>query len=50
VGIASLRAMELMDMGITYVAVALSILPVLLMYIFLNSKITAGITAGGVKG
>jgi multiple sugar transport system permease protein len=50
VGIASLRAMELMDMGVTYVAVALSILPVLLMYIFLNSKITAGITAGSVKG
>ena len=50
VGIAVLRAMDLSDQGITYTAVALSILPVLIMYLFLNSKITAGIASGGVKG
>jgi multiple sugar transport system permease protein len=50
VGIATLRAMDLSDQGVTYVAVALSIAPILIMYLFLNSKITAGITSGGVKG
>ena len=50
VGIAVLRAMDGNDQGITYAAVALSIVPVLIMYLFLNSKITAGIASGGVKG
>lgn len=50
VGIAALKGVEGQDQGVTYAALALSIMPIIIVYLFLNSRITGGITAGGVKG
>ena len=39
----------LKDWGATYAAIALSILPTLVIYFSLNKKMTAGLTLGAVK-
>ena len=38
------------DFGATYCGIALSIVPILLVYIFMSRQITEGIAAGAVKG
>jgi len=48
--VAILRGVEGSDQGAVYLGVALSVIPILVIYLMLNSKITAGITSGGVKG
>ena len=37
-------------MGAIYAGVAVSVLPILIEYLFLNPRITGGLTAGGIKG
>lgn len=39
-----------LDMGTTYVAIAFSIFPVIVVYLLLSKLIVEGVTAGGVKG
>ena len=48
--VAIVRQAELKDQGVIYAAVTFTVLPTLLVYLFLNQKITSGVTAGGVKG
>lgn len=48
--IAIIKAADYQDQGAIYAGVAMSVLPILIVYLFFNSKITSGITAGGVKG
>ncbi|MCL2250017.1 MAG: carbohydrate ABC transporter permease [Oscillospiraceae bacterium] len=50
VAVAILRGVDGSFQGAVYMGVALTIIPILVTYLFLNSKITGGITAGGVKG
>jgi multiple sugar transport system permease protein len=39
-----------MDMGLIYMAIFVSIFPVLIVYIFLSKSIIKGVTSGSVKG
>lgn len=50
--IAQLRAADFLkfDMGQVYVMIAFSILPVVIVYLFLSKNIVGGVAAGGVKG
>ena len=48
--VAIVKQTELKDQGVIYTAISFTVLPILLVYFFLNPKITGGITAGGVKG
>lgn len=48
--VALIRSAEIQDQGAIYAAVTFTVLPILLVYFFLNQKITSGVTAGGVKG
>lgn len=48
--IAVVKAADYQDQGAIYTGVAMSVLPILAVYLFLNSKIIGGVTAGGVKG
>lgn len=50
--IAQLRSADFLkfDMGQVYVMIAFSILPVIVVYIFLSRFIVGGVAAGGVKG
>lgn len=41
--------MGMVDWGGTFAAITLSILPTLILYIFLNKQVIAGMTAGAVK-
>lgn len=50
VSIAILKSAEAMDQGAVYCGVALSIVPIIIIYLVLNSQITSGITTGGIKG
>jgi len=50
VAIAVVKAKDFQDQGAIYAGVAVSVLPILIVYLFLNSKITGGLTAGGIKG
>ena len=47
-----LRSADLskMDMGLIYMAIFLSIFPVLIVYVFLSKSIIKGVTSGSVKG
>jgi multiple sugar transport system permease protein len=50
--IATLRSADFMkfDMGQVYMFIAMSILPVIIVYLFLGKNIVGGMTAGAVKG
>ena len=50
--IAQLRSADFLkfDMGQVYVMIAFSILPVIVVYIFLSRFIVGGVAAGSVKG
>lgn len=50
--IAQLRSADFLkfDMGQVYAMIALSILPVIIVYLFLSRNIVGGVAAGGVKG
>lgn len=50
--IAQLRAADFLkfDMGKVYVTIALSIAPVIVVYLFLSKSIVSGVSAGSVKG
>lgn len=50
VAIAVVKAKDFQDQGAIYAGVAVSVLPILIVYLFLNSRITGGLTAGGIKG
>ncbi|MDI9483301.1 MAG: carbohydrate ABC transporter permease [Bacillota bacterium] len=50
VAIAIVKAADYQDQGAIYAGVTISVLPILVVYLFLNSKITGGLTAGGIKG
>ena len=50
VAIAIVKAADFQDQGAIYAGVTISVLPILVVYLFLNSKITGGLTAGGIKG
>ena len=38
------------DWGATFAAISMTILPTLILYLFLNQRVIRGLTAGGVKG
>lgn len=46
----NLRGAYNRDFGATYLALALSILPIMIVYAFMSRSITEGLTAGAVKG
>ena len=50
--IATLRSADFLkfDMGQVYMFIAMSILPVIVVYLFLGKNIVGGMTAGAVKG
>ena len=50
--IATLRSADFLkfDMGQVYMFIAMSILPVIIVYIFMAKNIVAGMTVGAVKG
>ena len=50
--IATLRSADFLkfDMGQVYMFIAMSILPVIIVYLFLGKNIVGGMTAGAVKG
>ena len=48
--IAIVKQADFQDQGAIYAGVAMSIIPILVVYLFLNSKIISGLTVGGVKG
>ena len=48
--IAVVKNVDFQDQGAIYCGVAMSVMPILLVYLFLNSKIIGGVTAGGIKG
>lgn len=48
--VAIIRQAELQDQGVIYAAVSFAVFPTLVVYFFLNQKITSGVTAGGIKG
>jgi cellobiose transport system permease protein len=48
--IAVVKQADFQDQGAIYAGVAMSIIPILIVYLFLNSKIISGITVGGIKG
>ena len=47
--ISSLMASDKIDYGVVYITIALSILPIIIAYIFLSKFIIAGVALGGVK-
>lgn len=48
--IMNLRGTFNRDYGATYLAIALSIIPIMVVYAFMSKSITEGLTAGAVKG
>lgn len=48
--IMNLRGSFNRDYGATYLAIALSIIPIMIVYAFMSKSITEGLTAGAVKG
>ncbi len=49
-GIAILKGMESQDLGVIYMGVAISIVPIMIVFSFLSKHIIGGLTVGGVKG
>jgi multiple sugar transport system permease protein len=48
--IAVVKQADFQDQGAIYAGVAMSVLPILIVYGFLSSKIISGISVGGIKG
>ena len=46
---ASLTASDKIDYGVVYMAIALSVIPIIVAYVFLSKFIIAGVALGGVK-
>lgn len=49
-GIAILKGMESQDLGVIYMGVAISIVPIMIVFSLLSKHIIGGLTVGGVKG
>ncbi|MBR6669826.1 MAG: carbohydrate ABC transporter permease, partial [Ruminococcus sp.] len=47
--LASLMANDKIDYGVVYVTIALSVVPLIVAYVFLSKFIIAGVALGGVK-
>jgi multiple sugar transport system permease protein len=47
--LASLSANDKIDYGVVYMTIALSVLPLIIAYVFLSKFIIAGVALGGVK-
>ncbi|MDD7445642.1 MAG: carbohydrate ABC transporter permease, partial [Clostridiales bacterium] len=50
VGIAALKSQDFADLGANYVAVAISTLIIVVIYLLFNSQIVGNVAEGGVKG
>ena len=49
-GIAVLKQMDKSDFGVIHTGIAISIVPIMVVFTFLSKKIIGGLTVGGVKG